>query len=121
MPNLYLHFLPDTAYITGLEQGVTIYSQDDGEIKELGVLLDVEVGYFVDSYVNAAIQYCRLTVDWDGVTEPPSDTSFIFMGRNNKYEYGGLKGYYAEVTFRNNATDFAELYAVSSDIAESSK
>jgi hypothetical protein len=121
MPNLYLYFPPDTAYVTNLDPGVTIYSQDGDEIKELGILTAVDVGNFTDPGINSAIEYCRLTIDWDGTSEPPPNVSYIFMGRNNKYEYGGLKGYYAEVTFRNNASDFAELYAVSSDIAESSK
>jgi hypothetical protein len=32
-----------------------------------------------------------------------------------------LKGYYADVTFTNNSTEYAELFAISSEVTSSSK
>ena len=41
--------------------------------------------------------------------------------KNKKANNSGLKGYYAEVCFRNNSTEEAELFGISADMWESSK
>lgn len=52
---------------------------------------------------------------------PPDAADFIFYEKNPITYIGSLKGYYAEVQFINNATDYAELYSVGAEVFESSK
>ena len=52
---------------------------------------------------------------------PPTTADFIFYVKDPIAKVGQLKGYYAEVQFRNNSTKYAELYSVGSEIFESSK
>jgi len=50
-----------------------------------------------------------------------TNQSFVMFSKNNKVNLGKVKGYYAEVNLKNNSTEKAELFAVSSEISESSK
>ena len=59
---------------------------------------------------------CDTTGDISGL----NDTSFIFFGKDNEINTSGLVGYYAEVEFVNNSTEYAELFAVNSEIFVSS-
>ena len=55
-----------------------------------------------------------------GVADP--DTSdFIFYVKDPVGKVGQLKGYYAEIQFRNNTTKYAELFSVGTEIFESSQ
>jgi len=47
--------------------------------------------------------------------------TFIMFSKNNKVNSSSLKGYYAELEFVNNSNKKIELFAVSSEISESSK
>ena len=50
-------------------------------------------------------------------TEP-----YIFFGKNESVNTSGVKGYYANAKFvNNNYVESAELFAVSSEVKESSK
>ena len=55
------------------------------------------------------------------LTPPLTTNSFIMFSKNNKVNLGKVKGYYAEVNLKNNSTEKAELFAVSSEITQSSK
>ena len=44
------------------------------------------------------------------------NTSFIFFGKDNEINTSGLIGYYAKVKFVNETTEYAELFAVNSEI-----
>ena len=52
---------------------------------------------------------------------PPSSGDFIFYVKDPIGKVGQLKGYYAEIQFRNNTTKYAELFSVGTEIFESSK
>ena len=47
--------------------------------------------------------------------------NFLFFSKNNAVETSGLKGYYATVKMKNTSVHASELYAVNSEVAESSK
>tara|TARA_B100001059_G_C17774969_1_gene550701 strand:+ start:1013 stop:1414 length:402 start_codon:yes stop_codon:yes gene_type:complete len=51
----------------------------------------------------------------------PVSGDYIFFGKNTEIETSGVAGYYAEVTMKNNSTEKAELFAVSSEVTVSSK
>lgn len=46
---------------------------------------------------------------------------FIFFGKNQTTGTSGMTGYYSEIEIRNSSTSYAELFAVSSEVFESSK
>tara|TARA_A100001201_G_scaffold26911_5_gene29666 strand:+ start:1846 stop:2202 length:357 start_codon:yes stop_codon:yes gene_type:complete len=65
----------------------------------------------------------RLTivVEHDASVVLPTSSDFILFSKNKYANNSGLKGYYAEVCFKNNSTDKAELFGISADMWESSK
>jgi hypothetical protein len=48
-------------------------------------------------------------------------TTFIMFSKNNQVNSSALKGYYAELNFVNNSNKKIELFAVSSEINQTSK
>jgi len=52
-------------------------------------------------------------------TIPPSH--YLMFSKPNSFNTSSLKGYYAEVRLDNNSTEKVELFAVGSEITESSK
>jgi hypothetical protein len=62
----------------------------------------------------------------DGIAEPSEDNdwwenNFILFSKDSTVNTSSVLGYYAEVEFRNNSNEPAELYATSCEISESSK
>ena len=55
-----------------------------------------------------------------GATIPAAE-DFIFYVKNPIGHVGQLKGYYADTQFRNNSTNYAEIFSVGSEVFESSK
>ena len=53
--------------------------------------------------------------------QPPTANDFVFYVKDPIGKVGQLKGYYAEIQFRNNTTKYAELFSVGTEIFESSK
>jgi hypothetical protein len=63
----------------------------------------------------------KVTIDIDPAVQNPGLTDFILFSKDAVANISSLKGYFAKATFRNNATEYAELFSVSSDTHESSK
>ena len=51
----------------------------------------------------------------------PASNDFLFFSKDNRANMTSLLGYYAEVEVKNNSTEKAELFAMGSEIFESSK
>jgi hypothetical protein len=68
-----------------------------------------------------AVTSNSITVDIDPSTVRPVVTSFILFSKTAQVNTSGLKGYYAEVQFRNNSETEAELFSIGSEVVESSK
>ena len=105
MANTTLTF--DYKLNVSLQPGDIVYylnSADD--IREIGPCLSIS-----DS---------SITCDTTGNVSELTNTSFIFFGKDNEINTSGLVGYYAEVEFVNNSTEYAELFAVNSEIFVSS-
>ena len=68
------------------------------------------------------IQTSTITIDpvAPGSSVPNTD-EFIMFTKDNRANLSGLKGYFAEVEFKNNSVEEAELFAVTMDVTESSK
>ncbi len=57
----------------------------------------------------------------DDTTTRPSTSDCIVFSKDARANMSSLLGYYAEVEFVNNSTEEAEIFAVNSEIVESSK
>ena len=90
-----------------LQVGDIVYYLDNSEnIKEIGTCTSVSDNVIV---CNVTGNISTLTTD-----------SFIFFGKDNEINTSGLLGYYAEVEMTNSRIDYAELFAVNSEIFVSS-
>ena len=76
------------------------------------------IGEIISIVDNGANTVITCSVDGDNV---PDAGDFISFSKNNLAELSSIKGYYAEVTFVNNSSAPAELYASACGITESSK
>jgi len=55
------------------------------------------------------------------ITPPINNSSFLMFSKNNIVNLGDVSGYFAEVRLENNSTKKIELFAVGSEISQSSK
>ena len=55
------------------------------------------------------------------LTPPLTQNSFIMFSKNDIVNLGDVQGYFAEVKLDNNSTEKIELFAVSSEVVQSSK
>jgi len=62
-----------------------------------------------------------LTIDQAGGQPPPSTTDFIMFSKDNRANISGVVGYYAKVKLTNDSKGPIELFAVGSEVFESSK
>ena len=62
------------------------------------------------------------TVTWtvDGDVNTLNNGNFLFFVKENEINTSGLLGYYAEIDFTNDSREYAELFAVNSEIFISS-
>ena len=67
--------------------------------------------------INANI----LTIEKPANVPPPLATDFIMFSKDNRASTSGILGYYANAKFVNNSKEKIELFAVGSEIFESSK
>lgn len=70
-----------------------------------------------------AVNYAgnTITCDVSSNTILPASQDFLFFSKDNRANMASLLGYYAEVEVQNNSTEKAELFAVGTEIFESSK
>ena len=86
-------------------------NEQTGEVFKLGYCTNIVLGdeaYTID-------------VDIDSDAQTPVVGDYIFFGKDNKIGTSGVVGYFAEVEMRNDSLDSAELFAVSSEVTQSSK
>ena len=103
----------DTAYYidgSALASGtdISIASNTTGEeevIKKIGEITNIGNTF--------------ITIDSPLLTPP--DNAFIMFSKNKIVNNTSLLGYFAEVTLKNNSTTPAELFALNSQVAPSSK
>tara|TARA_R100001591_G_scaffold87340_1_gene93482 strand:- start:230 stop:613 length:384 start_codon:yes stop_codon:yes gene_type:complete len=77
--------------------------------------------------ISSPLRKPVLEVDIAGFDTPDDlgfvldQTTFIMFSKNNQVNSSALKGYYAELNFVNNSNKKIELFAVSSEINQTSK
>jgi len=70
-----------------------------------------------------AINNSTKTIDVNAGTNIPLPNTgdYLFFAKNTNINTPGIMGYYAEVEMKNDSTEQAELFTVSSEVSESSK
>jgi len=79
---------------------------------------------FAELVLEVGLDY--VTIDKDPTVFPvisitPPEYNFILFAKDIKANESSLKGYYADVTFENSSNKKTELFAISSEVALSSK
>ena len=93
----------DMAYVSNiLSGGVT------SEPVQAGIVLEIQNSYII--------------VDKDMGDEPIVDSGmFLLFSKRTEVNDSSMKGYYADITFKNHSNKSVELFAISSEISPSSK
>ena len=78
-------------------------------------------GGAIASITVAANGYTTVTAQIPVNVTPPVNSSYIFFAKESRANTSNLKGYYAEVQFRNDSTTEVELFSVGSEVFQSSK
>tara|TARA_A100001201_G_C4077975_1_gene197965 strand:+ start:221 stop:586 length:366 start_codon:yes stop_codon:yes gene_type:complete len=121
MPEIELEFehvnqslqVGDIAYYTTTNETGGFDFANNNNIVKIGVVVGV-LGNII-------------TIDLEpGISEPSEsndywENNFILFSKDSTVNTSSVLGYYAEVEFRNNSKEPAELYATSCEISESSK
>jgi len=110
----------DIIYFTRIQNGKQV-----GEIQRLGRCTGIQTaaGTYTNSSDSITItsnQYL-VEVEADETAQTPDASDFIFFGKENTVNVGGVKGYFAEVEMKNDSSDAAKLFSVGSEVTISSK
>ena len=62
-----------------------------------------------------------VTIDIYSTVDEPTTQSFVFFRKDNIANMASLVGYHSEANIVNNSRSYAEMYAISCEISESSK
>ena len=107
-----------------LQVGDTIYySQELGVVTSLypqglPAIIDPSDGITV---LAPTIPINSIIVSKENITSIPTANDYIMFAKNKEVNSSSLKGYYAEVEFKNHSTDEIKLFSISSEVSESSK
>ena len=100
--------------------GFTIAEELD--VRWLGTITQIITG--VDSAGAVVTGGTHLTIVCELVSDSnpyPTENNFFFFKKDSGINTSSIRGYYAEVEFKNNDNLHAEMFASSCNIAESSK
>ena len=78
-------------------------------------------GTIVEMGVATAVTDTTISCDIGGTVVRPTANDFILFSKDSRGNTSSIRGYYAEVKMRNDATTPCELYDVGSEVFESSK
>ena len=93
-----------------------------GGFNQAGLANTIRLGPIIAMNGNTiTVQYDDLNVGNGPVLLSPSVGSFISFAKDKKANTSSLLGYYMSVNFVNDSKEKAELFAVGSEIVESSK
>ena len=108
---------------TSLQVGDAIYKIPGTSILPAGdVSHSNDIGFNITYFVGTLSSFTNTTITIDNPSSyPPGIGDFIVFSKNKSVNNTSLIGYYAEVKLINDSTEEAELYSLSSNVAESSK
>ena len=102
----------DTAYFVDTTT-LGGFDVDDSSIVEIGIIMNI-----IDPTGSNPYIVCdspSLPTSFNGTNY------FIFFSKDSKANLSSILGYYADVKFKNNSTDKAEIFSIGMEIFESSK
>ncbi len=110
----------DIIYFTRILNG-----KQSGDIYRLGKCIGIQTdaGTYSngsDSITVTSNQYL-VEVEADETAQTPDASDFIFFGKENKVNTGGIKGYFAEVEMKSDSTSASNMFSVNSEVTISSK
>lgn len=111
----------NNAVNTSLQVGDTVYYCNPDESGKGDITFN-NIGDIIK--LGTCSQISQNSIQVEGVPSnisAPLSTSFILFSKDNEVNLNGLKGYYAEIEFRNNSTQEAELFSIGVEATESSK
>ena len=91
------------------------------QVGDVAWYLDISESEEVKMGPISSINGLEVVVNAAAGVSPPTTADFVFYVKDPVGYLGQLKGSYAEAQFRNNSTKYAELFAVGSEVFESSK
>ena len=110
----------DIIYFTRIVNGEQV-----GDIYRLGICTGIQTA--AGTYTNgsgsitvSSSQYL-VEIEADETAQTPNASDFIFFGKENTVNTGGVKGYFAEVEMKSDSSNASKLFSVSSEITMSSK
>lgn len=115
------HVLTDNEYALNTTTGAFTENQsgnptqqygNQNSMVEMGTVVTITANADGSSTINCVI---------DNLSVRPTTASYFLFGKDNRANMSSLAGYYAEVEFINDSTEYAEIYSVGSEIVESSK
>tara|TARA_R110000823_G_scaffold51504_2_gene128321 strand:- start:1654 stop:2040 length:387 start_codon:yes stop_codon:yes gene_type:complete len=115
---------------SSLQIGDTAYSKalDAIEPTLLGTVVEIQrsaqVGNFYQDFNEIIISTTTSNVPVGTTVNTDNEIiqgDYIFFSKNKYANTSGLVGYFADVKFENNSTSKAELFAIASEVSESSK
>lgn len=77
--------------------------------------------YYVGDVTSISNDRKTITIDVDGESVFPTTSDYVFFVKKADVCNAKLTGYYADVKMKNDSTEKAELFAVGSEVALSSK
>jgi|9_EtaG_2_1085328.scaffolds.fasta_scaffold39774_1 hypothetical protein len=108
----------DTAYYVNADTVEAEFTVSSGGMIELGPIKTITP---IDNNLDGIQETIQIVVDMDsGLTEPTA-TDFIFFSKDRNVNEASIVGYYSKFRFGNNSKSKAEMFAVGSDVSESSK
>ena len=110
----------DVIYFTRIVNG-----KQSGDIYRLGKCtgIQTDAGTYsngADSITVSSSQYL-VEVEADETSQTPDASDFIFFGKENMVNTGGVKGYFAEVEMKTDSSSGSKLFSVGSEVTMSSK
>ena len=102
----------DTVWYTNTSQAGGYSSADSSGVIRLGIVEEIN-----NQYNFHQIKVSNNVIDY----YPALTNAFIMFSKTNSVNLANLNGYYAKAKFENNSSEKAELFAVNSEVLESSK
>jgi len=102
----------DTAWYVNTGQAGGYDAAQSSFAKKLGVVKNI-INQNENNKIIVSNNFSNETLNLDDV--------FIMFSKDNRANTSSLTGYYAEVSLENNSKDKIELFAVGSEVSQSSK
>lgn len=100
---------------------------NNNDMNEVGMIVDIlrnptiQQNYISNNSIICAFDCLDAGANGDCLDHLPEINDFIMFSKDNAANMTSILGYYAEVEMINDSTEKAKLFAVSTDVSESSK